>query len=377
MEYIESAISSLESYGVNNIVIFFGLVIISFLVARYVPAIVKFIVRRFATQSVIDIYEKLIEPVSNLIKIVVAFILISYWLDLLIENEAFYNFLRVVIDLAIVSTIAWLFSRLWSQFLRVYGIHFLRKLGYEIDDLVVIAETIVNITIGVIAAFAFAAMRKINLIAPLAGLGIGGLAIAFAAQKTLEQLLGTLVLYLDKPFVPGEYIRIPSSSQLSGGLFGRVESIGLRSSKIRTAAKGTLIIVPNSTLANLEIENITRGKKVMVLLFLDFNKLLIDKEEALVKQVVKESTDAIPGIDPGSTNISISKNSEIKSNNPETEKSRARVTFFILGSSENSIELRKRLLELANEKVTLQLKDYGIEFEMQEPNIYVESPITI
>ena len=370
MAYIENAISSLESYGVNNIVIFFGLVIISFLFAKYIPAIVKFFISRFATKSVIDIYGKLIEPISNLIKIVVAFISISYWLDFLIQGEAFYNFFRVVIDLAIVATVAWLFSRLWSQFLRIYGIHFLRKLGYEIDDLIVISETTINIGIGLFAAFTFAAMRDINLIAPLAGLGIGGLAIAFAAQKTLEQLLGTLVLYLDKPFVPGEYIRIPSSGQLSEGLFGRVESIGLRSSKIRTAAKGTLIIVPNSTLANLEIENITRGKKVMVLLYLDFNKQLIDKEKALVKQVIQESTNAIPGIDPGSTNISTSQN-------PDTEKSRARVTFFILGSSENSIELRKRLLELANEKFTLQLKDYGIEFKMQEPNIYVESPVTI
>ena len=97
---------------------------------------------------------------------------------------------------------------------------------------------------------------------------------------------------------------------------------------------------------------------------------MIDKDEALVKQVIKESTDAIPGIDPGSTSIFISHNSE-------TRESRARVTFFILGSSENSIELRKRLLELANEKFSLQLKNYGIEFEMQEPNIYVESPITV
>ena len=370
MEYVKNVILSLEDYGVNNIVIFFGLVIISWLLARYVPTIVKFLISRFAPESATDVYEKLIVPISNLIKIVVAFISISYWLEFLLKDEAFYDFLRVVIDLAIVTTIAWLFSRLWSQFIRVYGIHFLRKLGYEIDDLVVIAETVVNITIGVTAAFTFAAMRKMNLIAPLTGLGIGGLAVAFAAQKTLEQLLGTLVLYLDKPFIPGEYIRIPSSGELSNGLFGRVESIGLRSSKIRTAAKGTVIIVPNSILANLEIENITRGKKVMVLLYLDFNKKLVDKEEALVKQVIQETTNAIPGIDPGSTNIVINKNSE-------TEASRARVTFFILGSSENSIELRKRLLELANEKVSLRLKDYGIEFEMQEPNIYVESPVTI
>jgi hypothetical protein len=204
----------------------------------------------------------------------------------------------------------------------------------------------------------------------MASLGIGGLAVAFAAQKTLEQLLGTIVLYLDRPFVPGDYIRLPSIGNVPGGLFGRVESIGLRSTKIRTAAKSTLYIVPNSTLANLEIENVTMGKKVMVLLYLDFFRLLEDREQALVQQVINESTDSVFGIDPGSTNITLI-------NNSEKQTTRARVTFFILGSSENSIQLRKHLLELANEKISKHLMEYGIEFKMQEPTIYVESPVTI
>ena len=370
MEYMENFFKFFQSQGISNIAPFLGLVMISLLIARYAPVIIKFIVSRFAPQSVMDVYEKLFEPVSNLIKIIVALILISFWLNFIEDYEALHGFLRITIDLAIIVIISWFLTRLWSQYIRVYGVNFLRNLGYEIDDLVVITETIFNVVIGVVAAFIFAAMRGTNLIAPLAGLGIGGLAVAFAGQKTLEQVLGTLVIYLDRPFIPGEHIRIPSSGLLSEGLFGRVESIGLRSSKIRTIAKGTLIIVPNSILANLEIENITRGKKVMVLLYFDFNKELIDKEQALVKQVMQEKTNSILGIDPGSTTISINKN-------PDTEKSIARVTFFILGSSENSIELRKRLLELANETVALKLKDYGIEFEMQEPNIYVESPITI
>lgn len=131
-------------------------------------------------------------------------------------------------------------------------------------------------------------------------LGIAGVAVAFASQKTLEQLLGTIVLYLDRPFVPGEYIRLQRSQQIPEGLFGRVESIGLRSTKIRTAAKSTLFIVPNSILANLEIENITRGKKVMVLLYIDFLKFLEEREQALVQQVIANSTNSLFGIDPGS-----------------------------------------------------------------------------
>jgi hypothetical protein len=128
--------------------------------------------------------------------------------------------------------------------------------------------------------------------------------------------------------------------------------------------------VPNSILANLEIENITRGKKVMVLLYLDFPQLLEEREQALVQQVITESTDSLFGIDPGSTNIDLI-------NPEEKQATRARVTFFILGSSDNSIQLRKRLLELANEKISKKLMKSGIKFTMQDPTIYVESPVTI
>jgi hypothetical protein len=123
-------------------------------------------------------------------------------------------------------------------------------------------------------------------------------------------------------------------------------------------------------MASKDIENISRGKKVMVLLYLDFTKVLENPEQALVEQVVKESTDTLFGIDPGSTKIALFQ--------PEDKPgTRARVTFFILGSSEDSLELRKRLLELANAKISRKLTDYGIEFIMQEPTVYVESPVTI
>jgi Holliday junction resolvasome RuvABC endonuclease subunit len=89
-----------------------------------------------------------------------------------------------------------------------------------------------------------------------------------------------------------------------------------------------------------------------------------------VQQVIANSTNSLFGIDPGSTNITFTDGSE-------NQTTHARVTFFILGSSENSIQLRKRLLELANEKISKHLHNYGIEFKMQEPTIYVESPITI
>ncbi|MEM8779099.1 MAG: mechanosensitive ion channel domain-containing protein [Cyanobacteria bacterium P01_G01_bin.49] len=347
-----------------QLLIFLVFVVLSLVIGRYTPLLARLVIQRSSPKQVSSIYDNLITPIENIFRITGTLILVSLALNFLQSYSGLYQFLRFFIDLSLISSLAWLCSRLFRQFVRVYGIEIVRKLGRQADELLLVFETIANVIIGFIAVVAFAQSQQINLVGLLASLGIGGLAIAFAAQKTLEQLIGTGVLYLDRPFIPGEYIRLPS------GLFGRVESIGLRSTKIRTAAKSTLMIVPNSIMANLEIENVTRGKKVMVLLYLDFLKELEDSEQALVEQVVKESTDALFGIDPGSTKITLF---------PQENKPgiRARVTFFILGSSENSIELRKRLLELANETMTNKLIDHGIKFSVQEPTIYVESPVTI
>jgi MscS family membrane protein len=361
----ESTILFLSRFG-----LFLFFILLSVLAGRYTPTLIRFLIRRFAPEKVASIYDKLVEPIRNLFRVSGTLILISLSLAWIIEYQSIYRFLTPIVDLAVISSLAWLCSRLFRQFIRVYGIELVRKLGREVDELLLVFETLANVVIGFVAIIAFAQSQQFNLIGLLTGFGIGGLAIAFAAQKTLEQLLGTIVLYLDRPFIPGEYIRLQKSPQIPEGLFGRVESIGIRSSKIRSAGKSTLFIIPNSILANLEIENITRGKKVMVLLYLDFAKLLPDQEKALVEQVVAESTNSLFGIDPGSTSITF-----LDDNSKET--TRTRVTFFILGSSDNSLQLRKRLLELANEKISKKLVSFGINFTMQEPTIYVDSPITL
>jgi MscS family membrane protein len=82
----------------------------------------------------------------------------------------------------------------------------------------------------------------------LAGLGIGGLAVALAAQKTLENLFGALAIGADQPFREGDFV------SAEGLLVGTVESIGLRSTRIRTLDR-TLISIPNGKLAELRLES--------------------------------------------------------------------------------------------------------------------------
>jgi MscS family membrane protein len=87
-----------------------------------------------------------------------------------------------------------------------------------------------------------------NVSALLAGLGVGGLAVALAGQKTMENLFGGMVLALDQPVRVGDFCRFD-------GKQGVVEDVGLRSIKIRTPER-SLISVPNGSFSQLEIENL-------------------------------------------------------------------------------------------------------------------------
>lgn len=86
----------------------------------------------------------------------------------------------------------------------------------------------------------------------MAGLGIGGLAVALAGQQALANLLGSLIIMFEKPFRIGHTIK-------TGSLEGQVENIGFRTTQLRTA-DGTTLIVPSSELIRTHIENLTLRK---------------------------------------------------------------------------------------------------------------------
>ncbi|NJL57451.1 mechanosensitive ion channel, partial [bacterium] len=233
------------------------------------------------------------------------------------------------------------------------------------NELIVLIKVVGNVLIAVVAIILFAQAHELDVFGLIASLGIGGLAIAFAAQKTLEQFLGGIVIYLDKPFSIDDYVGLPD------GTFGKVESIGLRSTRIRSSGKGTLIVVPNNALTQMTIENFTGGKKVMAIVYLNFEAVIPENDEALIRQVIVDSTTDIYGIDSRNTNVKFR-----RTENGRRDKSQAQITFFILGSGEGSMELRRQVLDIANQTLTQTLKDYGIAFEIEEPT-YVDSPITI
>jgi MscS family membrane protein len=110
---------------------------------------------------------------------------------------------------------------------------------------------IMAVIVGTLVIFYIAG---INIAAALTGLGIGGIAIAFAAQKTLENFFGGIMIISDQPIRVGDFCR-------AGDYMGTVENIGLRSTRIRTL-KRTVVSVPNGQLALMSLENYAMRDKI-------------------------------------------------------------------------------------------------------------------
>lgn len=316
-----------------------------------------------------DAYTQLIRPFQNSLKLIGTFFFIALCLNLLIKYEDLYAFLGFFVYFALSVGIVWFASTIARQIIRRFLIGLVRRWFGAVNEVVLIFETLIYALFILSAVIVFAIGLRVNLVALGASLGLGGVAIAFAAQQTLGRLFGTLELYLDRPYLPGEYVRA-TFNPFAGDIYGRIESIGLRSTKIRMVAQNTMMIVPNSMMASMNIENISRGKKIMAMLCLDFTKQLNAAEEALVKQIVEEASHIFWGFDKASTRIQFCP----ADNGLGT---RARVIFFITSSSENSLGLRKRLLELANDEIATKLAAYNLRFIVPEPAVYVDSPMSI
>ena len=114
--------------------------------------------------------------------------------------------------------------------------------------------------LGIVGGMALLAVGADRLGVPvygiIAGLGVGGLAIALAAQPTVENLIGGMSLFADKPIRVGDFCKY-------GDAVGTVEAIGIRSSRIRGVDR-TLTTIPNAALAKMPIVNLTQRDRMLI-----------------------------------------------------------------------------------------------------------------
>lgn len=334
------------------------------------PKILRVLVFRFLPVELREAYQQIFTPYQTWI--VLSFFLSIGDIVLLLtpDKPTWLYITEFFLGGAIALNICLLAFTLFNKFFGGYLLDLaLRSRNNVNSELLAFIKFIANALIVLIVIFIFAESHSLSIAGLIASIGVGGLAIAFASQKVLEQVLWTILLYVDRPFVVDDYIH------LQDGTFGRVEAIGWRSSKIRLSGKGTLVVIPNSMLTQMSIENLSGAQKIITLLNIFFERTIPEQEKALVRQIILDSTKDIYGIDHRLTEVNFQ--DKPNTNNGKSAEVEAQVTFFILGAGSMALEIRTQLLEAARRNITKRLKDYGIGFQIDQKPINVESPMNI
>jgi MscS family membrane protein len=161
-----------------------------------------------------------------------------------IVRGLFITALTVVVIYIVTKLVDLLFS-LWRERAR--------RTETRLDDQVIpILSKVTKFFVWAIGILLVLQNLGYNVTSLLAGLGIGGLAVALAAQETLSNFIGALAILVDRPCEVGDRVDF---DQL--GIKGKIEAIGLRSTRVRTL-DGTLVSIPNRTMANTLINNVAK-----------------------------------------------------------------------------------------------------------------------
>jgi MscS family membrane protein len=159
------------------------------------------------------------------------------------------------------------------------------------DQLLPVLQKLARIVVIALAIVFYLQVLGYPVTGIIAGLGIGGIAIALAAQDSLSGIFASVNIFLDRPFMVGDFVSV-------AGVSGTVEEIGLRSTRIRTPGK-TLVTIPNKEIVNTDIDNLSLRpmRRVEMSIGLTYDTTARQMENLL--QVLREYMPSNQDVDDG------------------------------------------------------------------------------
>ena len=260
------------------------------IVARILYKVVGSIARRVTakTRSNLDdlIVDKLEEPLVLALTIIAlrtAYAQLSF-------GDGVDDFVDAAMKVAYALNITWGIARLVDAVIMNYFVPFtLRKESTMMDQFAPILRKGLRSMIWILGLILALNNAGYDVGALLAGVGIGGLALAMAAKDFVSNIFGGVTVFVDKPFQVGDRIQI-------AGYDGTIEEIGIRSTRLRTLA-GRLVIIPNFKFTDSFVENVTiePARKVSLTLGLTYDTSPERIEEAIgiVKAIIAERADTL------------------------------------------------------------------------------------
>jgi MscS family membrane protein len=269
------------------------------------------------------------------------------------NNEFLKNYFHELIVSLVIFDLAWLCLKLVDGFIDSFLVPLSKKTSTQLDSqLVPLLRRFFKITIMVTTAIIILSTIGVDVLPIIAGLGIGSLVLAFAAQKTVEDIFGGISIFAAKPFKIKDTIKVK-------GIEGDVESVGLRYTKIKDV-DGRLVTIPNAQVAQEIVTNISseETRKIQLTLGLKYGTSHKKIQEAI--KILKEIANANPKIDNANTQAVF-----------RNYSSSSLDILFIY-----HIKDKKNILEVISEinlEILKRFEKAGIEFAFPTQTIHIES----
>ncbi|WP_316770066.1 mechanosensitive ion channel family protein [Pedobacter frigiditerrae] len=178
----------------------------------------------------------------------------------------------------IILSFFWIILRIIDFVAHVFTYKAIKSENKADDQLVPFLKELFKFVIYFIGFFVLLGyVFEVNALSLITGLGIGGIAIALAAKETLENLIASFTIFIDKPFTVGDLVKVD-------GVEGTIEKVGFRSTVLRSTDK-TTIIIPNRAMIDGVLENMTRRNFRRV----KFNiGITYETDSEMIKKIIAE-----------------------------------------------------------------------------------------
>jgi MscS family membrane protein len=230
-------------------------IVLAFYAAKLVDFVFRVQLKRLTARTKTTVDDLLLELARGPVKVITFVILLHVGLRVFAWPEWAANFISGGLKIIVAGSMTYVALKLVDV-----ALGFWRKRVETAEDALLDAQLFpvisksLKVFIVIVAALVTTQNLGMNVTGLLASLSIGGLAVGLAAQDTLSNLFGAVALFADKPFRVGDRIQLDS-------IDGMVESIGLRSTRIRHL-DGYLVTVPNRTMANASLTNISKRPNI-------------------------------------------------------------------------------------------------------------------
>ncbi|WP_299016218.1 mechanosensitive ion channel family protein [uncultured Polaribacter sp.] len=218
-----------------------------FLIAKKIAFSILLKIQHQITKNTNLEVNKVIKKLAHPISLLVTVAFLDKFFPSLQFNLEINKFVFLALNIA--KTIFWIyvFLKLVQVVMRIYAEFTERTHGRLDDQLVPILHSFLTGIVIVVGIFRVLLLFGVNATTMLAGATIGGLAVALASQDTVKNLIGTIMIFIDKPFHIEDWIE-------AGEVVGTVEKVGFRSTSVR-AADTSVYKIPNSKLSEIVINN--------------------------------------------------------------------------------------------------------------------------